>query len=160
MRIEKIKEIIKLLENSSLESLEITEDTDTLKISKGDNRFQKKIGHHSEEDTAYQEHSEEKTIEKDSVLSTENSENKKIECKENQQAITSPMVGVFYQAPNPKESPFVEVGDRVEKGQVVCIIEAMKLMNEIQATESGEIAEICVENGKPVQYGQPLFYLK
>ncbi len=70
--------------------------------------------------------------------------------------ITSPMVGTFYQASAPNEPSFVEVGDRVSKGQVVCIIEAMKLMNEIEAEVSGEIIEIVAKNGEPLEYGQVL----
>ncbi len=70
--------------------------------------------------------------------------------------IVSPMVGTFYRAPAPDEPPFVEVGDRVRGGQTVCIIEAMKLMNELEAEVAGEIMEILVQNGEPVEYGQVL----
>jgi acetyl-CoA carboxylase biotin carboxyl carrier protein len=70
--------------------------------------------------------------------------------------ILSPMVGTFYRAPGPDDSPFVEVGDRVRAGQTVCIIEAMKLMNELEAEVTGEIVEILIQNGQPVEYGQPL----
>lgn len=70
--------------------------------------------------------------------------------------VSSPMVGTFYRAPAPGEAPFVEVGDRVRKGQTVCIIEAMKLMNEIEAEVSGQVMEILLQNGEPVEYGQPL----
>ena len=71
--------------------------------------------------------------------------------------IKSPIVGTFYRSPSPESEPFVKVGDRVENDTVVCIIEAMKLMNEIQAETGGIIAEIYVENGQPVEYNQPLF---
>ncbi len=74
--------------------------------------------------------------------------------------ITSPMVGTFYSAASPESSAYVEVGATVNEDTVVCIIEAMKVMNEIKAETRGVIAEILVENGKPVQYGQPLFRLK
>jgi acetyl-CoA carboxylase biotin carboxyl carrier protein len=70
--------------------------------------------------------------------------------------VPSPMVGTFYRSPSPGEPPFVEVGDRVRIGQTVCIIEAMKLMNEIEAEVSGQVMEIMVANGEPVEYGQPL----
>jgi acetyl-CoA carboxylase biotin carboxyl carrier protein len=70
--------------------------------------------------------------------------------------IIAPMVGTFYRAPAPGESPFVNVGDRVTEGQTVCILEAMKLMNEIEAEVTGEIVEILVENGQAIEYGQPL----
>lgn len=70
--------------------------------------------------------------------------------------VPSPMVGTFYRAPAPGEAAFVEVGDRVRKGQTVCIIEAMKLMNEIEAEVSGQVMEILLQNGDAVEYGQPL----
>ena len=70
--------------------------------------------------------------------------------------VKSPMVGTFYRAPGPDEAPFVEVGERIRTGQTVCIIEAMKLMNEIEAEVSGQVMEILVENGEPVEYGQIL----
>ncbi|HQM75384.1 MAG TPA: acetyl-CoA carboxylase biotin carboxyl carrier protein, partial [Candidatus Saccharicenans sp.] len=74
--------------------------------------------------------------------------------------ITSPMVGTFYRAPSPTSAPFVEIGDTVKKGQTLCIIEAMKLMNEIESDVSGVVTDILVENGKPVEYGQRLFVIK
>ena len=74
--------------------------------------------------------------------------------------VKSPMVGVFYAAPSPDAEPLVSVGSKVKKGDVLCIVEAMKLMNEITADCDGEITEICVENGAVVEYGQPLFRLQ
>jgi acetyl-CoA carboxylase biotin carboxyl carrier protein len=74
--------------------------------------------------------------------------------------IPSPIVGTFYRSPSPTADPFVKIGTNVEPESVVCIIEAMKLMNEIQAEASGEVVKIYVENGQPVEYGQPLFGIK
>lgn len=74
--------------------------------------------------------------------------------------VTSPMVGVFYAAPAEDADPFVKVGDKVKKGQTLCIVEAMKLMNEIMSEMDGEIVEICVQNGQVVDYGCPLFRIK
>src|SRR5207248_10562617 len=71
--------------------------------------------------------------------------------------IKSPMVGTFYSAPEPGAGPYVKVGSRVAAGQVVCIIEAMKIMNEIEAEVAGLVREVCVENAQPVEFGQPLF---
>jgi acetyl-CoA carboxylase biotin carboxyl carrier protein len=70
--------------------------------------------------------------------------------------VKSPMVGTFYRAPSPDAEPFVEIGDTVKAGQTICIIEAMKLMNEIEADQDGVIKAILVENGQPVEYGEPL----
>ena len=75
-------------------------------------------------------------------------------------AIVSPMVGTFYSAPSPDANPFVEVGSNVEAGDVVCIIEAMKLMNEIKSEQSGKVVQICVKNGDPIEYGQVLMYVE
>lgn len=74
--------------------------------------------------------------------------------------LTSPMVGTFYKSPSPDAKPFVEVGQSVKQGDVVCIVEAMKLMNEIESEFSGTITEICVENGQPVEFGQVLMYIE
>jgi acetyl-CoA carboxylase biotin carboxyl carrier protein len=71
--------------------------------------------------------------------------------------VTSPMVGTFYRAPSPGAEPFVQVGDTVKEGQTICIIEAMKLLNEIESDKSGVVKEILVDNGQAVEYGQPLF---
>ena len=74
--------------------------------------------------------------------------------------VTSPMVGTFYRASNPNAPPFVQAGDNVKKGQVLCIIEAMKLMNEIESEVSGEVLDIPVSNGQPVEYGEVLFRIR
>lgn len=78
----------------------------------------------------------------------------------NQVLISAPMVGTFYRAPGPEVDPYVQVGQVVESGQVVCIIEAMKLMNEIESEWRGKIIEVLAENAQPVEYGQPLFVLE
>ena len=71
-------------------------------------------------------------------------------------AVTSPIVGVFYGASGPEAEPFVKIGDRIEAGQVIGIVEAMKLMNEVESDVSGIVTEICIQNGESVEYGQPL----
>lgn len=75
-------------------------------------------------------------------------------------ALTSPMVGTFYKSPTPDSAAFVQIGSSVAQGEVVCIIEAMKLMNEIESEFSGKVLEICVESGQPVEYGQVLMYIE
>ncbi len=76
------------------------------------------------------------------------------------QFVTSPMVGTFYRAPDPTAAPFVDVGDTVKKGQTLCIVEAMKLMNEIESDVDGTIVEVFVDNARPVEFGQKLFAIK
>jgi oxaloacetate decarboxylase (Na+ extruding) subunit alpha len=80
--------------------------------------------------------------------------------KANEVRVTSPIVGTFYRSSSPDKPPYVEIGDLVKKGQVLCIIEAMKLMNEIESEQAGKIVQILVENGQPVEYGQPLFAIE
>ncbi|MBI1798066.1 MAG: acetyl-CoA carboxylase biotin carboxyl carrier protein, partial [Candidatus Eisenbacteria bacterium] len=79
---------------------------------------------------------------------------------ENHVAITSPMVGTFYRAPAPDADPYIEIGDMVEVGQTVCIVEAMKLMNEIESEARGRLVRILVENAQPVEFGQRLFLVE
>ena len=74
--------------------------------------------------------------------------------------ITSPIVGIFHKAPSPEAPPFVEAGSSVRKGQVLCIVEAMKLMNEIESDTDGIVSKILIENGQPVEYGEPLFLIE
>lgn len=74
--------------------------------------------------------------------------------------VKSPIVGTFYGSPSPGAAPFVSSGDRVEKGQVICIVEAMKLMNEIEADAAGEVVKCLVTNGQPIEFGQPLFAIR
>ena len=90
-----------------------------------------------------------------SLVNVENKEN-----EENLRTIKSPMVGTFYASSSPDKEPYVKVGDKVKKGQVVCIVEAMKLMNEIESEFDGEIVEICVKNEDMVEYGTTLFKIK
>ncbi len=83
----------------------------------------------------------------------------KAECKEGE-VISSPMVGTFYQAPSPDSPPYAKVGDKIKKGQTLCIIEAMKIMNELEAEFDCEILEILVEDGQPIEFDTPLFRVK
>jgi len=83
-----------------------------------------------------------------------------VEAEDHYSYVESPIVGTYYRSPNPSADPFVKVGDSVSKGQTLCIVEAMKLMNEIQAEISGVVAKILVENGEGVEFGQKLFAIK
>jgi acetyl-CoA carboxylase biotin carboxyl carrier protein len=82
------------------------------------------------------------------------------EAEENLHYVKSPIVGTYYESPSPGSPPFLKVGDMVKEGQVLCIVEAMKLMNEIEADASGEVVKILVSNGAPVEYGMPLFAIR
>ncbi len=87
-------------------------------------------------------------------------ETKQTTTNENYKIVKSPMVGTFYLKPSPTEKPYVEIGQTIKKGETLCIIEAMKLMNEIESEYAGEIVEILVKDGETVEYGKPLFYIK
>ena len=104
---------------------------------------------------------------KETVVQTVEKQEEKVinEAQENNnqaegKIVTSPMVGTFYLKPSPNAKPYIEIGKQVKKGDVLCIIEAMKLMNEIECEEEGTIAEILVKDGEPVEYGKPLFRIK
>ena len=142
MEYEKIKQLIDDFGNSKLNSIEL-EFPDGTKIEMG------------KED--------EEAIKIVDVPQEESIENRKIENdKQNQSGnvIKSPMVGTFYSKPSPEDEPYVEVGKRIQKGDVLCIIEAMKLMNEIESEFDGEIVEVLVKDGEMVEYGKPLFIIK
>ena len=89
-----------------------------------------------------------------------NKEEKKDKCNEEYKIVKSPMVGTFYSKSSPNAKPYAEVGQKVKKGDILCIVEAMKLMNEIESEFDGEIVEICVKDGDMVDYGKPLFKIK
>lgn len=94
------------------------------------------------------------------ITTAPQAEEKKDELGPNQAVITAPMVGTFYKAPSPDAEAYVQIGQTVEPGQVVCIIEAMKLMNEIESEYRGKIVDVLVSNAQPVEYGQPLFIIE
>ena len=148
MEYEKIKELIDDMGNSKLTSLEI-DFPDGTKISM---KKEEKTVLLEATDRTVTKISNEKTVTEEVVNSDKKVEEGNI--------IKSPMVGTFYAKPSPDSEPYVEVGKNVKKGDVVCIIEAMKLMNEIESEFDGEIAEILVKDGEPVEYGKPLFRVK
>lgn len=150
MKIEFIRKLIELLENSNINEIEIRRFGTSLKIVKTMNQFI----------TTFQESvNPTKVIEKEIKEKVETPKEQKTEKKEYLE-IKSPMVGTFYRAPAPDAPPFVDLGDIIRPGQTVCIVEAMKIMNEIKAEVSGKIVEIPVKNEQPVEFGQVLFILE
>lgn len=143
-----IKELIKVLENSQLSVLELKDSKCSIRLEKP----QVVTAPASQVVTASV------PVETQSVAAPQPvAVETPVVATENQRTINSPMVGVFYSAPSPDSAPFVSVGKAVNKGDVVCIVEAMKIMNEITAEESGTITEVLVNNGDVVEYGQPMF---
>ncbi|MCH9024533.1 MAG: acetyl-CoA carboxylase biotin carboxyl carrier protein [candidate division Zixibacteria bacterium] len=150
-----IKKLIRLVEESDIESLEVSSWGRRVKIvhsinssSNGFNRnpvaleaIVKPLPVQAEAETPAEQPAAAKTV-------------------SNLKAIKSPMVGTFYSSPSPDSDPYVSVNQRINTGQVVCIVEAMKLMNEIESEYGGRIAKVLIENGKPVEFGQELFLVE
>ena len=146
MDIRKIKKLIEMLQESDLNEIEVTQGEESVKISRG--------GSFARVDNIVSQAPI--SASQASVQNEEIVEEKKIEGN----AVTSPIVGTFYRKPAPDKDPFIKVGDSVEAGDVLCIIEAMKMMNEIKSDYSGVIQSIEVEDGQPVEFGQSIIIIK
>ena len=156
MDIRKVKKLIEMLEESQLNEIEIKEGEESVKLVKAISvPVQEQIVTSNIAATAPQPvaMNEVTSIESDTKESTEP---ETISGK----TIDSPMVGTFYAAPNPGAKDFVSVGDKISEGDVLCIIEAMKMMNEVKADSSGIIKQVLIENAEPVEFGQPLFVIE
>ena len=141
-----IEKVVDLLESSSLTELELKDGSQSITMKRGS--------------TVDVVATPRKTVSSEQVVEEIKQEEIAAPKETQRKSIVSPMVGTFYKSMSPDAQPFVEVGQTVAAGQVVCIIEAMKLMNEIEAEVSGRIVEICVEDGQPVEFGQVLMYLE
>ena len=151
MEYKEIKKLMDDMGNSKLNSIKIEfPDGTKIKMEK-DNNLKR-----SREKEVIKEDEDDVKFEKEESENVENNNTS----NDNKKYITSPMVGTFYSKPSPDAKPFVEVGSKVKKGDKLCIIEAMKLMNEIEAEEDGEIVEILVKDEEMVDYGKPLFKIK
>ena len=139
MDIRKIKKLIEMLQESDLKEIEVSQGDESVRILR----------------SGLNETGANKVIQQTEVYSAEPNIEQKIEPKKIEgNIIISPIVGTFYRKPSPDKDPFIKVGDSVEQGDVLCIIEAMKMMNEIKSDYSGKIVSIDVEDGQPVEYGQ------
>ncbi|MCL0051894.1 acetyl-CoA carboxylase biotin carboxyl carrier protein [Peptococcaceae bacterium] len=153
MNLSELKELIKILNETDISEISLESDGTKISIKKG--------APCTISATTEGEVNVTPDTSKTEDALKERKEEKKPEINmEGVEKVTAPMVGTFYRAPAPDAEPFVEIGQIVETGQTLCIIEAMKLMNEIEAEFSGEIVDILVENGQPVEYGQPLFLIR
>ena len=140
MDIRKIKTLIEMLEASNLNEIEVSQGEESVRISKSSGEIKVL------QDSNIGINNEPQSINKIDNNQIEN------EIKGNQ--VTSPIVGTFYRKPSPDKDPFIKVGDEVQEGDILCIIEAMKMMNEIKSDFSGKVVSIDVEDGQPVEYGQ------
>lgn len=148
MDIKDIKDLIITINNTDIERVEIEKDNTKIMITKGNSNKNNGPIVKTSNQVEVEEYKE--SVQREEVLLEE----------ENLFIVTSPMVGVYYESPSPDEDAFVRVGSKVEKGQTLCILEAMKLMNEIECEVSGEIVDILVKNEDVVQYGQALMKIR
>ena len=152
---DKLKEIIYILENSDVNEIEVNFWGRKYRVSKQASVVvQESSGLASKESTQNAIQSNPNPVESENALASDDNESFDGEDQ------LSPMPGTFYSAPSPEDEPFVSKGDVVKKGQVLCIIEAMKIMNEIESEFDGTIMKVNVNNGDPVEYNQPLFVIK
>ncbi len=150
MNIKEIKEMINLMNENSLLELEVEKDGMRIRLKKNTSQLEDKGTSIIIEKERLFEPGKPKEALLPAVTETPS---RIVEIK-------APMVGTFYRAPSPEASPFTEAGQVIEPGQVICIIEAMKLMNEIKSEIKGKVVEILVENTEPVEYGQPMFLIE
>lgn len=165
LKVQEIRELIKLIDESSIQEFTYEEDGTSVTMKKTNDNAQRIAPVMQEAPVTNQDVLTQQSMPGESeqqVRSEPTTET--VEKEENQTdydyEITSPMVGTLYSAASPENDPYVHVGTKVDKDSVICIVEAMKLFNEIEAEVSGEIVEILVENGELVEYGQPLYRVK
>ena len=153
MDLRKIKKLMELLEESGIAEIEVKEGEESIKLSRNTQAVQNIIR---------PTESMQITTAADSNKDTTETDNQKDKSKElpDGDVITSPMVGTFYRAASPDSKPFVEKGQKVSKGDTLCILEAMKMMNQVNAEAGGTIIDILVDDAEPVEFGQPLFVIK
>jgi len=154
MNLKELKELIEMLKNTDVSELEIERNGVKVRIRKGgDVTFHPAMPRMEYPPAA---------IVAPAVSASDRpaADTPQAPAASNQIKVTSPIVGTFYRSSSPDKPPYVETGDTVKKGQVLCIIEAMKLMNEIESETSGKVVQILVEGGQPVEYGQPIFVIE
>lgn len=151
-----IRKLVKIVDTSGITDLEIEEDGLRIKVAKKIRNNQV----NSQPQMVVQTESVTASALAATVTEEKAPAEKSEEPTGNIHKINSPIVGTFYRAPAPDADPYVQVGDPVSPGTVLCVVEAMKLMNEIESDVSGKVVKILVENGKPVEYNQPLFFIE
>ena len=160
MDIRKVKKLIEMLEESNLNEIEIKEGEEAVKLVKSNPAPSNFI---SSTPAIISEPTQQSPITKPSAPLSEATVTQEIsqtsDVLESGNKMNSPMVGTFYSAPNPESEPFVKVGDQINEGDVLCIIEAMKMMNEVKSEFSGTVKQILVDNAEPVEFDQTLFVI-
>ncbi|MGG3444521.1 acetyl-CoA carboxylase biotin carboxyl carrier protein [Bacillus nitratireducens] len=159
-KIQEVRELIKLIDSSNIDEFEYKKDGTTIKMKKRGNEVVTVQAPVTKQVMQPAAPVEVETTVAAAQVEVPKQEEKAAVQNENLHKITSPMVGTFYSSSSPDTPQYVSVGDKVTKDSIVCIVEAMKLFNEIDADVEGEIVEILVNNGQLVEYGQPLFLVK
>lgn len=154
MDIRKVKKLIELLDESGIAEIEITEGEESVRISRYGHSYAPQMV-----PAAHAQSTAPVPAAAQPAASAAPPARTEAEPEEDGYVVTAPMVGTFYSAASPGSAPFVQVGDRVNQGDTLCIVEAMKMMNQIEAEVSGTIKSIRVQNGEPVEYGQVLFII-
>ena len=153
MDIRKVKKLMEMLEESSLAEMEIIEGEESIRLSKSSNIPNQNIVNQVPTNVV-------STNAPLQAISEQSAVTEKVEEKRSGHEIKSPMVGTFYEAPSPGSKPFANIGDTVKAGDTLCIIEAMKMLNQIESEKSGVIKAILAENGQPVEFNQVLFIVE
>lgn len=160
MDIKEIREILKLLDRYGIQDFTLQRGDNKIRVRKGGLLVEPAHGRYREIQTAEAPGPAPlPASESAPEVSSTASPGEQLTVGDNQFLVTSPIVGTFYRAPSPESPPYVEVGSTVTKGAVMCIVEAMKIMNEIECEVTGKVSTILVENAQPVEYGQPLFII-
>lgn len=161
MNLNEIKELIDKIDSSNIAYFEVKLDNSYIKMDKSLTRNISKENKTSNlEEIEKIESLEEKTVSVSNLEEVNTQSKEEIINEEDLYLVTSPMVGTFYESPGVGEDSYVTIGSKISPGDVLCIVEAMKLMNEIESEVSGEIVDILVKNGNMVEYGQPLFKVR
>lgn len=158
MNFDQLKELIEQVDASSLKVFELDNERVSVKMSKND---EASIERYSVQESAVSAPvTAEAPVQATSATPVVTEEEESIEVPDDAEVVTAPIVGTAYLSPSPDKDPFVQVGDKVEKGQPLLIVEAMKVMNEIKSDVEGEVVSILVEDGQPIEFGQPLIQIK
>ena len=153
MDLRKIKKLMELLEESGIAEIEVKEGEESIKLSRNTSGLAAPVQQVMQQPVFASQQQSTEVVDSASAI-------KETKINENKNTVNSPMVGTFYASASPESKPFVTVGQTVKKGDTLCILEAMKMMNQVQAETDGKILEILVDNAEPVEFDQPLFVIE
>ncbi len=153
MDLRKIKKLMELLEESGIAEIEVKEGEESIKLSRNTSSLATPVQQVMQQPVFAPQQQSTEAVDSASTI-------KETKVSENKNTVNSPMVGTFYASASPESKPFVIVGQTVKKGDTLCILEAMKMMNQVQAETDGKILEILVDNAEPVEFDQPLFVIE